>query len=297
MNFTFYLSRFFVCSCCVLFVSCSNFVCADSNVVNPEAVENSEIVEKPMVVIIPSYNNEEWVEKNLKSVLSQDYSNYRIIYVNDKSDDQTLNKIYQTLLEYQGPIDFRVISNTHRKGALANLYNAIQSCKDHEIVLTLDGDDWLANDQVLKKLNEVYSGTKPIWLTYGSFLYFPAGYVADLIAIPEEVIKNNAFRRFRHVQSHLRTFYAGLFKKIKIEDLMYNGEFFMMTWDWAMMFPMIEMAGERHSFITDVLYVYNRLNPINDDKVNQRLQDDLASYIREMSPYQRLPDEDLKIGN
>ena len=250
-----------------------------------------------MVVIIPSYNNEQWVEKNLKSVLSQDYSNYRIIYVNDKSEDQTLNKLYQILLESQAPIDFRIISNTHRKGALANWYNAIHSCNDNEIVVSLDGDDWLANDQVLKKLNEVYSGAKPIWLTYGSFLYFPAGYVADLIAIPEEVIKNNGFRRFRHVQSHLRTFYAGLFKKIKIEDLMYNGEFFAMTCDWATMFPMIEMAGERHAFITDVLYVYNRLNAINDDKINQRLQDDLASYIREMSPYQRLPDGDLKIGN
>ncbi len=297
MNFTLCLTRRFICAYFVLVVSCSNFVYANFSIVNHEAVENSQIIEKPMVIIIPSYNNEQWVEKNLKSVIAQDYSNYRIIYVNDKSDDQTLNKMYQTLLESQGPIDFRVINNTHRKGALANLYNAIHSCKDHEIVLTLDGDDWLANDQVLKKLNEVYSGTKPIWLTYGSFLYFPAGYVADLIAIPEEVIKNNAFRRFRHVQSHLRTFYAGLFKKIKIEDLLCNGEFFTMTWDWAMMFPMIEMAGERHFFITDVLYVYNRLNPINDDKVNQRLQDDLASYIREMPPYQRLPDGDIKTGN
>ena len=45
--------------------------------------------EKPIVIVIPSYNNKDWYEKNLKSVLTQNYKNYRIIYLDDVSTDRT----------------------------------------------------------------------------------------------------------------------------------------------------------------------------------------------------------------
>ena len=41
------------------------------------------------VVIIPSYNNEQWCLKNLESVVNQNYFNFRIIYINDCSTDKT----------------------------------------------------------------------------------------------------------------------------------------------------------------------------------------------------------------
>ena len=42
------------------------------------------------VIITPSYNNEEWVEPNLASMLNQTYTNWRTIYINDCSTDNTL---------------------------------------------------------------------------------------------------------------------------------------------------------------------------------------------------------------
>jgi hypothetical protein len=79
-----------------------------------------------------------------------------------------------------------------------------------------------------------------------------------------------------------------LFKKIEIEDLLDGDEFFSMTWDFAIMFPMIEMAGNRHAFISDIVYVYNTANQINDNKVNAQLQRDLDIVLRNMPCYQRL---------
>ena len=61
-----------------------------------------------------------------------------------------------------------------------------------------------------------------------------------------------------------------------------------MTWDQAIMFPMIEMAAERHAFIPEVTYVYNVVNPINDNKVDPQLQRDLEEFIRSRQPYERL---------
>ena len=52
---------------------------------------------------------------------------------------------------------------------------------------------------------------------------------------------------------------------------------------------MIEMAGERHRYISEALYEYNRENPISDDKKDRELQERIAIYIRtEQQPYQRL---------
>ena len=73
-----------------------------------------------------------------------------------------------------------------------------------------------------------------------------------------------------------------------MEDLRYKGQFFPMTWDMAMMYPMIEMCGERHAFISDVIYCYNIANQINDNKVNPQLQNDLDKYIRSLPPYKKL---------
>jgi len=61
-----------------------------------------------------------------------------------------------------------------------------------------------------------------------------------------------------------------------------------MAWDLAFMFPMLEMAQERHCFISDILYVYNNDNPINDHKVDTPLQLSTDRYIRQKNRYSRI---------
>ena len=47
------------------------------------------IEEKNFVFIVPSYNNSEWYIKNISSIFNQNYSNYRVIYIDDASTDNT----------------------------------------------------------------------------------------------------------------------------------------------------------------------------------------------------------------
>ena len=61
-----------------------------------------------------------------------------------------------------------------------------------------------------------------------------------------------------------------------------------MTGDMAIMYPLLEMAAERHLFINHVNYIYNIANSLNENKVNAALQNRLDAYIRSMPPYQRL---------
>ncbi len=236
-------------------------------------------------IVIPSYNNAQWYKKNLDSVFCQNYPHYRIIYVDDCSTDNTGNLVNKYVKQIEPNNNIDIIINTKRKGALANLYYAIHSCDNHEIVVTLDGDDWFAHEHVLERLSQEYKKGK--LLTYGQYTH-PWGGMGCPREIPRDLVERNAYREGPLLASHLRTFYAGLFKQIKLEDLLYEGTFFPMTWDWAMMFPMLEMSGGNFTFIKDILYVYNTKNPINDSKIDGAFQIHLSELIQQKTPYKTI---------
>lgn len=250
--------------------------------------------EKPIVVLITSFNNADWYEKNLEMLFKQKYSNYRVVYVDDLSPDGTADLVEAYVKKAGQEHRFTLIRNQERLLALGNIFYAVHDCNDWDIIVSYDGDDWFYHDMVLAKINETYS-TKNVWLTHGKLIEYPNNSTSWCRPVPHDVVARNGFReKGVRCPSHLRTFYAWLFKKIDEEDLKFNGNFFEMTWDMAMMFPMIEMAGERHTFIKDILYVYNVRNPLNDNKVNAQQQMAYERWIREnMTPYQRLDDSDV----
>ena len=157
---------------CFLLSSLS-MVCAKEMVVK---YDGNEVVERSIVVVIASYNNKDWYKRNLDSVFSQKYTNYRVIYVDDASPDGTGELVEQYIKEHKQEEKFTLLCNQERLGALANQYTAITSCDDMAIIVILDGDDWFAHDQVLAYMNNVYADTN-VWLTYGQFKEYPSNKV------------------------------------------------------------------------------------------------------------------------
>lgn len=258
-------------------------------------------VEKKMVVIIPSYNNKQWYKKNLDSVFAQKYKNFHVIYVDDVSPDGTADGVEQYIAEHVNhPLikenRFILIRNKIRSFGLTNIYNALKLCEDSEIAMALDGDDWFRGENVLSLLNKAYT-KYDCWMTYGQMEHSPEDINRPVCSqLPAHVIKTNTIRDFskqRWVTSQLRTFYVWLFRKIELDDLKYNGEFLPMSWDLAFMIPMLEMSGIRSMFIPDVIYIHNRNNPINDDKVDKNFQRILARHVLELPKYKPL---ELNVG-
>ena len=243
---------------------------------------------KRIVVIIPSYNNRQSYERNLSSIVAQDYPNFRVIYVDDCSSDRTGELVEQFIADRDLGNLIHLIRNPVRLGALHNLYNTIHMCDDHEIVILLDGDDWLSQNGALKKVSEIYANSD-CWMTYGQYRSWPDNIIGCSSEIPIGIVETNGFRDHEWCASHLRSFYAWLFKLIKMKDLIGPcNTFFHMAWDQAMMFPMLEMSGHRAKFVSEVLYIYNAANPINDCKVDRQLQRSLETVIRLQKRYDRL---------
>lgn len=252
------------------------------------AQEHDHLQKKHFVIVIASRNNTLWCDKNLESIVSQNYDNWRAIYINDASTDDTGEKVEQFIKDRNLQDKIMLINNETRQGALANIFNAVWMCNDWDCIILLDGDDWLSGPDTLTKLNDVYANEN-IWMTYGSYEEYPSKIKGEFAReIPTAVIENNSYRSYSWCASHLRSFYVWLFKSIKKEDLMTEGSFFPMAWDLALMFPMLEMSGQHSRYIPDILYTYNLQTEFNDHKIDTPLVVKLDAIIRTRSPYQPL---------
>lgn len=231
-------------------------------------------------IVIASYNNEKWCMQNLRSAVTQEYPDFHITYIDDCSTDATGQMVDDFVAEYQLQDLVTVIHNPERRGCVSNQYDTIHACPDNTVAVILDGDDMLAHPRVLQRLNEIYSNYE-VWITFGQFQFWP-GEKTEKIGkpYPDDVIRRNGFRSCRHIPSHLRTSYAWLFKRILRDDLMYQGKYWPMAGDVAEMLPMLEMAGERHACIQEVLYLYNNTNSLSDFIRDPNLQTALEKKIR-----------------
>jgi len=241
-----------------------------------------------LVVLITSHNNEKFFYRNLDSIVKQKLDiPFKVVYVNDCSTDKTAQLVESYIRVHNLESMFTVIHNKTRVGALANQYHAIHTLPDQALVVQMDGDDFLAHDRALERIVKEHRD-KNIWISYSQMMYYPEGPNAGWLSAeyPQYVLDNNSFREYRWVTYQVKTFYAGLFKRIKKEDLMYEGDFFPRTGDFAFMYPMLEMASRGHiAYIPDVLYIYNHHNPISDHNTNRTLQIYLGGVILAMPKY------------
>ena len=253
------------------------------------------LIELPITLIITSYNNKNYYQENLDSVLKQNYSNYNVIYIDDYSDDNTAQLVERHIDNFDILKKIKLIKNNIRKKKLANLYNVIHSLTNNRIIIELDGDDFLAHANVLNAFNLKYQeGYK---LVYANYINNPIELAKKLKIgnffqiTPKLIVKNNMFREYPWVYSGLRSYCAGLFKQIKYEDLLYkkDNRFFPVCHDLAMFYPMLEMAREKVSWIEEPLLIRNINSSINDFKVySEDIKQDIIKEIRNAPKYNKL---------
>jgi len=244
--------------------------------------------ERSIVVVIPSYNNKDYYERNLGMLFSQKYDNYKVIYIDDASPDGTGDLVEAYVREQGQEERFTLVRNEVNQNEVANAYHAVHSCDDDDIIFLYHGDDWLAHDNVLSLINKLYSDSG-VWSTHGLAQEYPSGKQMEWSdPYTKTEIAENKFREARWHASLMHTYRAWLFKAIKKEDLCYDESFMPRAGDVAVMFPILEMSGFHHCFISEMCYIWNRETPINEDKVDEEGQYHIELYLRSLSKYKPL---------
>tara|TARA_Y100000389_G_scaffold65542_1_gene61622 strand:+ start:524 stop:2554 length:2031 start_codon:yes stop_codon:yes gene_type:complete len=237
-------------------------------------------VEQKIVIISPTYNSERYINNCIESVVSQDYDNYEMIVIDDASTDNTYN-----IAKRWESDKIKVIRNEENKGAVRNQIESIRKyCKEDDIVMFLDGDDSFINDnEILHFYNNLYDGTTEF--TYGS-CYSMVDRI-PLIAqnYPEEIKQKKEYRKYKFnwnmPYTHLRTFKAGLLNDIDDSNFQdENKNWYKAGGDGSIFYSLIEQADpDKIKVVSDILYNYNDINPLNDYKINGDEQTKNANRI------------------
>jgi len=244
-------------------------------------------MQNKFVVIIPFYNVSKTIKKTFNSVAIQDYDNYEAYFIDDMSTDNS-NHVLSNLIRNHSKIN--LISNVEKKYSLKNIYDTVHNkTSDNDIIVILDGDDFFYGKSVFSILNERYNKFG-CWLTYGSYINLSTKTRGKFSSkTPQHIIDSNSFREYKWSTSHLRTFKSFLFKSIKQHSLINEqGNFYSITGDLAIMFPMLEMAGNNSLYINELLYVWNDTNVLNDHKKNNKLQLEVEKKLRRSAKYEKL---------
>ena len=67
--------------------------------------------EKKFVIVVPSYNNSRYYERNMRSVLSQNYAHFRVMYIDDCSPDGTGDLVENFIEQYDQDRKVLLIKN------------------------------------------------------------------------------------------------------------------------------------------------------------------------------------------
>lgn len=129
--------------------------------------------------------------------------------------------------------------------ALENVWNLVRCLDPWDRVCWIDGDDWVFPgwERAIETLPD------DVWLSWGSYVTSDGS--AGCCSWSWD-------RREGWGGSHLKTFKAGLFHQLSIDDLQDRGRWLTRAIDMAVMFPLREMAGDEHCrFVEDVIYVYD----------------------------------------
>lgn len=103
----------------------------------------------PLVsILVPVYNVEKYIEKCVRSILGQTYTNLEYVFVDDGSSDSSISILNKVIDEYP---DLKrkivIIHHPQNKGIVAARNTAISACHG-DYVFHVDSDDWIEPNAV-----------------------------------------------------------------------------------------------------------------------------------------------------
>ena len=248
------------------------------------------------IIISTVYNKSKWVRFNVNSVKQQSYPNYLTAYGYDKSTDDTLEHLLDAIADDP---NFRIYMNPN-PGCFLNCFmgtykhlKEMGQIEPDDIIVEIDGDDWLLHPFVLQYLNQVYQNDN-IWMTYGQYIHYPSGELGGHyhLHLDDLVDAQNSYRSNTFPYSHLKTYKAFLLDKVTDEDLIdpVTGKYFNAAADFALCMPLVEMAGKSRIFrVDEPLYVYNVSSDLESETNNRvELQKEIEQRIRQITPKDRI---------
>lgn len=220
-----------------------------------EEIEIGAKKSKNFVFIVLTHNVLDHVEDNFHSILNQDYPHYRVVYLDSGSTDGSIDKLRQCIANANKTVSIDLALESDEESFFRSYYQLIHACNDDDVVIHLYGTERLAHNKVLACLNQTYANPG-VWLTYGQYLDDQDYQKGRRQPTPQKSVYRKKVQRAPWMKAHLKTFYAGLFKKIEFKGVSDPNYFLSIRHEQELLFPLAEMGKSHVQFIPDVLSIH-----------------------------------------
>lgn len=256
-----------------------------------------------LVFIVTVYNSENYIEECLISIANQKGENWRCIVIDDASTDSTWSIISNFITN--DPSKFSGHRNSYRKWKLANFISALSECENDDVIVEVDGDDYLLYDNIAMELAELHRKYDTVWTQHNiDFSACTDWHTWYSTPLPENWTRMEPWRpllwtRYMH-PGHLRSFKRRYFNLIRHEDFKWNGEYLKACADAAYYTAILELTPPELRYFYDRSCLCYRITE-NSDTLNEFYTGNLPDIERQSSTSNRIkslpPYEPIKIVN
>lgn len=104
---------------------------------------------EPLVsVLVPVFRVEQYIERCARSVLGQTYQNLEYVFVDDATDDASIDILRRVMTDYPDRCDsIKILHHERNRGLAAARNTAVAACRG-DFVTHVDSDDWMTTDAI-----------------------------------------------------------------------------------------------------------------------------------------------------
>lgn len=161
-----------------------------------------------VTIMIPTFNQAQYIEQCINSVLVQEYSNLEVIISDDSINNETEKIIKEKYLN-----DSRVIyfHNIPALGRVGNYRKTLFERATGDFVLNLDGDDWLIDTSYISKAVRILEEHKNVVCVFSNQVNYYQN--------ENKFVENNANKCLEEINEGNNLFFAYPYEKISLNHL------------------------------------------------------------------------------
>lgn len=233
------------------------------------------------VVVAPMFNAAKTLPKMLHSLYGQSYDNWRLILIDDVSDENQ-KLVCQDWIQRFDDLDpgkVTIVWNAEKRWEVANVLHGISMCEDNDIVVRVDADDFLCDLDAFRAIDLVYNQENCDCLWTAHRWFDAERLTSNNISGP--MPDNVDPYKFPWVSSHLKSFRKYLINNVN--DINFRGpdnEYVRRAGDQCVFLPILNIAKKRVYFPM-VTYAYRcDMKPQTFQTDDARFQKLEAEFIR-----------------
>jgi glycosyltransferase involved in cell wall biosynthesis len=204
-----------------------------------------------ITIMIPTYNQENYILDAINSALSQTYENLEVVVCDDCSTDNTWEKVKSIKNKR-----LKIYRNDRNIGRVGNYRKLLYELSNGEFVINLDGDDYFTDYEYISKAVKMIQKYKLDLVFSNQKILYPNGKEkTTCMKLPSIIDGNWLFLNYGKNGIHIPHMTALYKRKKALELNFYSKDIISSDWESLLKFIINKQVG----FITEASGVWRQL--------------------------------------